>query len=452
MAGAVRPDDKAADRAALEAANKRLQEQRIMREEAKQTASKESKADYTRRLERLRVEAEQRGASEADEQRESNRHAAKATRDLDTATKPKTRTKAKRKDRTKKTKTATTQAQDTTRASQQRRTTPRAAFEPVKRASLPRLSNLSSDEATLPGFPDDNAPAPDGQLLLPGFGDAVRGCASWLLWLFDQAGGKSLSSGVGAPWDLRLFVYALLHLDVADRDGEWHTVRIAASPDHAKNLENATGNRIPNIEDWLHPNGWSNKRRDWHRLPEALHRMRRDLGYVPVPGIGYVAMLFPSVIPSSKSDPLVEFTIRVPSVAAYGDRLRWPRLLKYGVESARVFRAYLAVTAWLGRSAHRGHAITSTISAPVLNPGGKPVRRKGGTIVRSATERIDNPAAHYAGPPLSEEDLTRMIGFDSTDRFRRRDTRAAFERMEADGVIEIDRAEDGFLIYGGPSW
>ena len=313
----------------------------------------------------------------------------------------------------------------------------RQARTPVNRGSLPRLSRLGADDATLPDFPLQDAPAaPGGQLDLPGFGDAVRGCASWLLWLFDQAGGESLASGRGAPWDLRLFVYALLHLDVADRDGEWHTIRLPT--------DTVTG--------WLHPNGWANERRDWDKLPEALRRMSRELSYVPVDGIGYVAMLLPSVIPAKRGDPLVEFTARVPRVAAHGDRLNWPQLLAYGADSARLFRAYLAVTAWLGRSAKRGHPITRQIAAPVHGPDGKPTRRrKGGAIIRSATERIDNPAARYVGPPLSEEDLTRMIGFDPSNRYRRRDARAAFERMEADGVIEIERSGAGWLLFGGPN-
>ena len=320
----------------------------------------------------------------------------------------------------------------------QRRPTPADPFVPAKRASLPRLTRLGADDARLPDFPEHDAPAADGQLLfdLPGIGEAVRGCASWLLWLFDKAGGESLSSGRGAPWDLRLFVYALLHLDVDDRDGEWHTI--------LRPTDEVIG--------WLHPHGWRNERRDWHKLPKALHRMRRELSYVPVPGIGSVAMLLPSVIPERRGDPLIEFTVRVPPVAAHGDRLNWPRLLAYGADSARLFRAYLAVVAWLGRSARSGHPITRMLPAPVLGPDGKPARHKGGRIVRSATERIDNPAARYAGPPLSEADLTRMIGFDPAHRKLRQYARAAFDRMEADGVIEIARSAGGFLIYGGPNW
>ena len=163
-------------------------------------------------------------------------------------------------------------------------------------------------------------------------------------------------------------------------------------------------------------------------------------------------MLFPSVIPSTPSNPLVEWTIRIPRGGANGDRLNWPRLLAYGADSARLFRAYLAVTAWLGRSAKRGHPITRQITAPVHGPDGKPARRrKGGAIVRSATERIDNPAARYVGPPLSEVDLTRMIGFDPSNRKLRQYARAAFARMEADGVIEIERSGAGWLLFGGPN-
>ena len=334
----------------------------------------------------------------------------------------------------------------------QQRPSHRKAFAPVKRAALPRFAKLGETEANLPDFPLHGAPPPvDDQLLLPGFGDAVRGCASWLLWLFDQAGGESLSSGRGAPWDLRMFVYALLNLNIADRDGEWHTLRFPTDPEHAKRIYEATGERPLSVEEWLHPNGWANKRRDWHKLPAALDRMRRELGYVPVDGIGRVAMLFPSVIPSRRGDPLIEFTVRVPTAAAAGDHVNWPQLLAYGADSARLFRAYLAVAAWLGRSARRGHPITRKIAAPVLGPDGKPRRRKGGAIIRSATEQIDNPARRYVAA-LSEADQTRMIGFDPSDRRRRSDARAAFERMEADGVIEIERSGRGWLLFGGPNW
>ena len=318
----------------------------------------------------------------------------------------------------------------------QERVTDRKPFSPRQLGSLPRLSVMDKDPVFLrSGFPvESDAPtASYRQLSLPGFTDAavVTGCTSWLLWLFDQAGG-SISQGSGAPWDMRLWVYAILHLGVGDRDGLWHTLRFSTEE----------------VIRWLHPNGWTNKRRDWENLPTALSTMRDSLSYVPIPGIGKVAMLFPSVIPLVPSDPLVEFTIRVPLAAAHGDRLYWPVLTAYGAESTRLFRAYLAVTAWLGRSASKGHPITRQIAAPVLGRSGKPRHDKKGNVVRSRTKYIPNAAARYVERDLTEHDLARMIGLDATERQRRHDARSAFERMDDDGMIDLQRSGSRFAIFG----
>ena len=318
----------------------------------------------------------------------------------------------------------------------QDRVTDRKPFSPRRRGSLPRLSAMDRDPVFLgSGFPVEiDAPTePFGQLSLPGFADTavVAGCTSWLLWLFDRAGG-SITQGRGAPWDMRLWVYAILHLEVGDRDGLWHTLRFSTEE----------------VIGWLHPTGWTNQRRDWENLPTALNTMRERLSYVPILGLGKVAMLFPSVIPSVPSHPLIEFTIRVPPAAARGDRIDWPLLIAYGAESTRLFRAYLAVTAWLGRSASSGHPITRQIAAPVFGPNGKPRRHEDGRIVRSGTRRIPNSAARYTGPDLTEHDLARMIGFDETERRRRHDARFAFERMDDDGVIDLQRSGSRFTIFG----
>ena len=70
--------------------------------------------------------------------------------------------------------------------------------------------------------------------------------------------------------------------------------------------------------------------------------------------------------------------------AAHGARLDWPRFARYGVQSATLARAYLSAVAAMHRTARDGHPITRTIAAPILNADGKPIRRKGGAIVRSA--------------------------------------------------------------------
>ncbi len=186
-------------------------------------------------------------------------------------------------------------------------------------------------------------------------------------------------------------------------------------------------------------------KRDWHRLPEALNRMKRDLGYVPVDG-GRIALVFPSVIPDSMNFPVVEFTVRIPASAASGARVDWNRLRQYRLGSAALYRAYLAAVAFMDRAAHHGHGITAEIAPPVLGPDGKPLRDKGGKIERSLTETIPNRHAHFV-KALDDRDLTRMIGLDPDSRDHRYKARRAFERLATDGVIDLRKDRGGSRIF-----
>ena len=322
------------------------------------------------------------------------------------------------------------------------RPAPADPFRPIIRASLPGFERAAPADArglapvpdTLPGFRDgDGATAPDRQAALPGFeAVAVGGCPSWLLWAYSAVGGAALSPGRGAPWPLRLFVAALLHLGVSDRDGEWHTLRFP----------------VAEVEGWLHPRGWGNRRRDWHRFPDALKAMR-DLAYVPVPGLGRVLMIAPSVIPERPSDPLVEFVARIPAAAASGARLDWPRLSRYGCDTAALYRAYLSVSAALDRAAHRGAPPTRQIGAALIDASGRPRRRRGGRILRSTDPAalVSHPAARLA-PRLTDRDAAVFVGYNPADRRRRGDARGALERLAADGVIDLQRCADGrFALY-----
>ena len=135
------------------------------------------------------------------------------------------------------------------------------------------------------------------------------------------------------------------------------------------------------------------------RLPDALEAMKQ-IAYVPVPGIGSVALLFPSVIPRLSIDPLVEFTVRIPSSAARGARIDWRRLCRYGADSAALYRAYLSVCATMDGVAFKAAPITRWIGAPVLNSDRQPRRRRGGAIVRRSDNSIPTPAPrwHPCGP------------------------------------------------------
>ena len=96
---------------------------------------------------------------------------------------------------------------------------------------------------------------------------------------------------------------------------------------------------------------------------------------------------------------------------ANGDRLNWPRLLAYGADSARLFRAYLAVTAWLGRSAKRGHPITRQIAAPVHGPDGKLARRrKGGAVHVHASQDAAGNLGGLAVPILRGGQRAQAVG------------------------------------------
>ena len=316
---------------------------------------------------------------------------------------------------------------------------------PKPRASVPSLQNINDYEvATLPDFTDDSAPEQPEQLPLPGFEPTITTCPSWILWLYDRAGGDSMRAGRGAPWDLHLFVGAFLHLAIKDRTGQWIRLRFPHLIEHEADWP-ISG--IPSIERWFFPDGWDkgNKSRYWGRLPEALHRMSRDLSYVPVNELGSVAMVFPSVIPERRDQPLVEFTIRVPGSAATGARIDWDLLRKYRKKSAPQYRAYLSASAFIDRSAHRGHGITAEIGAPLVNADGRPMRREGGAILRG-DEMIPNPQAQFV-KPLDSGDLTRMIGFDPNDRRYKHKAIKAFEALHEDGVIDLQKTGNGWKIF-----
>ena len=314
---------------------------------------------------------------------------------------------------------------------------------PTKRANLPALHQVTIEEAQsmrMAAFKEPEAAAAAAEMQLeldlPSLGPAVRGCPSWLLWLFDRAGGSSMSQGRGAPWELRLFIGALLHLPTKHRDERWHTVRLPVydTPDHE-------GKTIPGVVSWLHPKGWANRRRDWDKLPAAFEALKQ-LACVQVNGDTAMVVLMPTFYPTKETGNIVEFTLRVPASGAHGARIDWPTLCTYGAESAMLYRGYLSVSAYLDQSAHRGHAITAQIGAPIRRGDGTVKRRKGGHIVRSSQELIENPAARFVST-LTEHDIARMFGVDPENRMYRHRAVKAANRMQDDGIIELQQVRKG---------
>ena len=240
-----------------------------------------------------------------------------------------------------------------------------------------------------------------------------------------------MQRGGVVPWEQHLFTGSLLHLGINDRDGLWHTLEIAGKPFLSFDM----------FLDWLLPKGW--QLRDKRKLPEALRRWRR-LSTFPLRCGGEVQIM---AVSYSVEKEMVEIGIRVPAQAAKGDSLDWPALCRYRVESAILYRAYLAACAWIGRSARHGQGITAEIAAPILGADGEPARRKGGQIKRSKTLMIPNPAAKF-NPSLSDRDLTRLIGFDPDNRKHRMWSLGAFKRLNSDGVTDLQReGHDRFRLF-----
>ena len=240
-----------------------------------------------------------------------------------------------------------------------------------------------------------------------------------------------MRQGRGAPWDMRLFVGAMLHTPIAKRDGQWHSLKLGTAE----------------VIDWLHPNGWPNRARDWEQLPTALFRMNKELSFVAIEGLGYVQIIGATIIPKTPEDPHVEFIVRLPQTTAHGARIDWPTLCKYGEALRRPLpRLFIRGRIHAPERTH-GQPITQKIGKPLLSKDGKPSRRKGGQLQRSKTEAIPNPSSRYVRG-LTEGELVQMIGMNPENKNHRRMTRAVFEQLNNDGVIDLEQDGKVWRIFG----
>ena len=314
---------------------------------------------------------------------------------------------------------------------------------PVNRASLARLHRAAaSDAAHLPGFKLQPAAAVQSdQGMLPGFEPFTSGVPSWVLSMFDQAGESSSQRGrKGAPWAMRLWVYSLLMVPVAEWDGRTGTT---AGPAWAI----SSGGSGP--MDGTVPTGRSN----WPAFRDRLIGLGTIRPRIIGPdGRAYmVETVRAPVVPELwNPDAICPIFVSIPRSAAAGAAVDWPALLRYGADSPGMFRAYLATVAMIDYTARKGHGITREIAAPVLRvrADGTPKRRRGGLIVRDPARPIPNPAARYVGR-LTDEDLRRMIGLPNERVYRTR-ARRFMERLHEDGVIDLERLPDGRVRIFAP--
>lgn len=309
----------------------------------------------------------------------------------------------------------------------------RTPFRPVKRASLAGMHRVGPREASLlPLYPGADAPKPIvGPLELPGIGSGPEVCPSWLLRAYAVSGALDARRGHGsAPRALRLFVGGMLHLATGDRDGRFHDLTFTAGE----------------VIRWLHPGGWSNRRRDWQRLVEAFRSVNHRLSWVEVrrekgSPLAVQLMGVPVFPLQPDDDAPVVFRVLTPPSAAAGARINWPLLTAYGARSARLYRAYIGARAWIDRSASRGHGLTATVPAPLRDRDGRRRVRKG-HVVRSRTQREPNPRL-YLSPELDARGLARMMASDPDMKNEPRRAVETFEELHEDGAIELVRAGPG---------
>ena len=310
-------------------------------------------------------------------------------------------------------------------------------FKPKKRGQLPHFDKIEVEEAKML-IQLQPEPPPDSQLFLE-FPELQRtGAASWLLNIYDQVGGSANQRGRGAPWSMRLFIGGLLHVPIHQRDGEGHYFPVPTNE----------------VIRWLYPDGkWTSKYSRWESFTKALKEVNR-LGWLSVPDVGSVHVFGVSVIPEKPSDPFVQFIARVPPSAAHGARIDWPKLCAYGKESAPLYRAYLTACEFMHQSARNSQGVTEVIGKALLKSDGTPIRKKG-KIVRSKTNFDPNSAVRYV-TGLTKAELTAAIGLDASVRQNQSDTMKAFERLDDDGVIDLQKKGQGktqkFFLFAPNQW
>lgn len=338
----------------------------------------------------------------------------------------------------------------------QRRADP---FRLKRRGSLPRFDRTTYQEARLLASSEPSADG-SGQFELLRTDDVVDSCATWLLGMFRRAvsmrTGRSLGSTRrgGMPWSFTLTIGGVAHYAIRDR-----AVWAPDGRDLQFTLE--TIDDKPGIIDWLHPDGWNNRRRDWHRLDEAFEETPSYR--VSVDGIRYsvVSAYGLPVVYSPSAE--ITLNVRVPPSAAHGARFDWHRYHVTYSKQANLQRALLATAGLLDRTAHNGNPLTRMVLEPALDKDGKPKREriigKDGKPKRDKQGRyktrgvftgqlVPNPLLGEIQPAiLPDRHLALFLGM-ADKRSNRYDAKAALETLQRDAVIDLERVPNGYRVFG----
>ena len=332
---------------------------------------------------------------------------------------------------------------------------PVAPYRPKRKAGVPSLGH----EPTEP-MPDFGRTPPDPSL--PGLGRTDAECPSWLLRVFAHHTLKQdpvpMVEGRAAGRALRLLVGAFSHFHVTSRTGRKGEIRFPMGyvirwlhPEFEDLSDPRTmRNMMTGLDEdpaaWKR--SWPNWRRDWERFPAALRAIDRTLGLAPVnDGRALARVAAMGYLPMHPDEEYVEFWLRVWPEAAGNVTLDWRLLSWYGLYHPIAYRAYLVAAHLMDNTARWGHPQRLEIGQPILGDDGQPKRRKDGGIQRSEILMIDNPRAQLVAP-LTDADLAAVIGLDPRISNNRARAREAFERLDADNVLDLVSSSAGVRLYG----
>ena len=299
-------------------------------------------------------------------------------------------------------------------------------------------------------------PMTEGMALLPNF---EHDRANPLLLLHDASGTSPSDGENEVPLPFRLWILGVTAASIG--------------PHHQLRRVRLT---LRDMADWLWPGGW-HRGRDLPKLRQTLQHLVHI--YIPWERrlwLSVRAVTLPGE--TTRLDDTLYLDVELPPGSGQGPMISRPHLSKYGAESARKFRGYLAASYYIDTyGTRKGRIIQATRpevmrdeQGQIVGVDGQPLRDRRGRPIDRYTDpravrtgrRERNPAVDRY-PVLGPRDVFRLVYPQGVadDRWNHARARETLEGLANDKVILLETArtrsgEQGLRIlppHGwGPDW